>query len=302
MKRSVCRAAAILTLMTTAACAAARLERLLDPDSREFLSQVRYIITRQERRTFRNLPATGRSGFINDFWAKRDPDPSTEENEFKAQYLQRIDDANFLFNEGRGSEPGWLQDRGRIYILLGQPDERQQFPRGMTFYDIPTEIWFYGWFPIVFRDPNWNGNYRLDPDSAIQLAEIMKTQLAWKPEVKAQAGILEFKTELRVEAKGKALLRVFVPYRKIWFKDEEGTLSAVLTLKAEALDAKDVRIWESSVEKPISFTPEELTKISRGELTIEMPLSLPAGKSILEVTLTNSGDGAKISKRLPVKM
>ncbi|MCX6559255.1 MAG: GWxTD domain-containing protein [Candidatus Aminicenantes bacterium] len=301
MKRSVRLAAALLALMTAAACAAARLERLLDPDSRDFLSKVRYIITREERRMFRNLPAAARPAFVNDFWTKRDPDPSTEENEFKIQYFQRLEEANFLFNEGRGSEPGWLQDRGRIYILLGQPDERQQFPRGMTFYDIPTEIWLYGWFPIVFRDPNWNGNYRLEADSAIQLAEIMKTQLAWKPEVKAQAGILEFKTELRVEAKGKALLRVLVPYRKIWFKDEEGTLTAVLTIKAEALDAKDVRLWETTTEKPLRFTPEELTKIGRGKIAIEIPLSLPAGKSVLEVTLTNSGDGAKISKRVPVK-
>ena len=72
-----------------------------------------------------------------EFWKKRDPDPDTEENEFKTQYFQRIDEANHLFTDG--GEPGWLQDRGRIYILLGPPADREVYPRGVTFYGIPTE-------------------------------------------------------------------------------------------------------------------------------------------------------------------
>jgi GWxTD domain-containing protein len=301
MKPRVRLAAALIALTLTAACAAARLERGLDPDSREFLSQVRYLITRQERRTFRNLPAAERPAFVASFWTKRDPDPATEENEFKVQYYQRIEESNFIFNEGRGSEPGWLQDRGRIYILLGPPDNREQYPRGVTFYGVPTEIWWYGWFSILFTDPAWNGAYKLVPESAIELAEIMKTQLAWKPQVKAEPGILDFRTDLKTEAQGKGVLRALVPYRKMWFKEEDGKLTAALTLAVAALDAKDARLWDASVEKTASFTPEELIKLSRGELVLEVPLTLPAGTVILEAVLTNAGDGAKISKRVPLK-
>lgn len=293
--------AVLLALGAASGCATVRLEKRLDPDSRTFLSEVRYIVTAKERRTFRNLPAAERPAFIAAFWAQRDPDPATEENEFKVQYYQRIEEANFLFNEGRGSEPGWLQDRGRIYILLGPPDTRAQYPRGMTFYDVPAEVWLYGWFPIYFYDANWTGDYRLEPDSAIQLAAILKTQLMLKPEVASQAGSLDFRVELRTDGPGRRSLSVLVPYRKIWFKDEDDRLRTVLTVQVAAFDAKEARVWETSAEKRLDFEAGELVKLGRAELEIEIPLSLPDAPGMLEVTLTSSGDGGKVSKRLPYR-
>lgn len=291
-----------LALLFVAACATARLEKSLDPDSRDFLSKVRYLITKGERRTFINLPAEERKSFTVEFWKKRDPDPQTEENEFKDEYFQRIEDANHLFNEGKGSEPGWLQDRGRIYILLGSPDNREQYPRGMSFYDIPTEIWYYGFFPIVFRDPTWTGNYRLEPDSAIQLVEIMKTQLFLKPQVAAEKGLLECRTEIVSLEKGKAVLRVKVPYRRIWFKEENSTLQTTLTLTLTALDAKEKPVWDFTADYPLSFTPENLIKTGRSDYIIETPLPLPAGKYLINLMLSNTGDGAKIFKRVPLNI
>lgn len=293
--------AVLLALGAASGCATIRLEKRLDPDSRTFLSEVRYIVTAKERRTFRNLPAAERPAFIADFWARRDPDPSTEENEFKVQYYQRIEEANFLFNEGRGSEPGWLQDRGRIYILLGPPDTRAQYPRGMSFYGVPAEVWLYGWFPIYFYDDDWTGDYRLEPDSAIQLAAILKTQLMLKPEVASQAGSLDFRVELRTDGPGRRSLSVLVPYRKIWFKDEDDRLRTVLTVQVAAFDAKEARVWETSAEKRLDFEAGELVKLGRAELEIEIPLSLPDAPGMLEVTLTSSGDGGKVSKRLPYR-
>ena len=52
---------------------------------------------------------------------KRDPDPYSQENEFRQEFYQRIEEANRFFrSEGI---PGWKTDRGRIYIFLGQPDK-----------------------------------------------------------------------------------------------------------------------------------------------------------------------------------
>jgi GWxTD domain-containing protein len=106
-------------------------------------------------------PDPGRDGFIEAFWQKRDPVPATEVNEFKDEYYGRIGQANRLFADGGPN--GWLEDRGRIHILLGPPWERRTYPRGVTFYGKPTEIWYYGSFPIVFTDSDWNGTYELDP-------------------------------------------------------------------------------------------------------------------------------------------
>ncbi len=59
--------------------------------------------------------------FIELFWAKRDPDLSTRENEFRIQFDLRVAhaDAEFAEEERRGA----LTDRGRTLILLGGPKE-----------------------------------------------------------------------------------------------------------------------------------------------------------------------------------
>ena len=67
----------------SSSCHYYQLERKLDPDNAEFLSKVRYIIKPKERKIFLELPDTEKSDFIDEFWRRRDPDPDTEENEFK---------------------------------------------------------------------------------------------------------------------------------------------------------------------------------------------------------------------------
>jgi len=72
---------------------------------------------------FKEYPPFEREEFIEKFWARRDPSPTTVRNEFKEEYFLRIEEANKLF---KGGIAGWLQDRGRIYVLFGPPDERIQ--------------------------------------------------------------------------------------------------------------------------------------------------------------------------------
>ncbi|MCP2519325.1 GWxTD domain-containing protein [Candidatus Aminicenantes bacterium AC-708-M15] len=167
-------------------CATFKTYEELDPKSKEFLSTVRYIITSEEEKIFKELPPSERPKFIEDFWARRDPTPGTLKNEFKETYFRRIEEANQLF---RGARPGWLQDRGRIYILFGPPDERITNPMGGRPIDAyvdpqqmveseryargekPTEIWvYYNLFSsfqrphivrLVFVDEYGTGDYKL---------------------------------------------------------------------------------------------------------------------------------------------
>src|SRR3981081_591842 len=47
---------------------------------------VLYIITDEERKAFKKLQTDEeRERFIEEFWRRRDPDPDTEENEFKEE-------------------------------------------------------------------------------------------------------------------------------------------------------------------------------------------------------------------------
>jgi len=285
---------ALLALGLCSACAAGRLERSLDPDSRDFLSKVRYLITKQERRIFLTLPLSEREKFIDEFWIKRDPDPDTEENEFKAQYFQRIEEANRLFHGG--GSPGWLQDRGRVYILLGPPTDRLTYPRGVSFYGAPTEVWYYGFFEIIFIDDAWNGNYRLDPSSPQQLAMIMSAQLDWKPRVAIEKGVLDFALDAEKTGPGQALVRAKVPYNKIWLKAEEKALRTTLSLDIEILDSPGGQAREIKKEFPLELTEERLEQIITQDFVIEVPLTLPPGSYTLNLTLTNLADNSKVRR------
>lgn len=286
----------LLTLcaLLLAACASYKLQKSLDPESKDFLSKVRYIITKQERKTLLNLPASERKNFIEEFWKKRDPDPETEVNEFKEEYFKRIDEANHLFSEG---SPGWLQDRGRIYILLGPPSNRETYPAGITFYGNPTEIWYYGFFPIVFIDRAWNGDYKLEPLSANQLVEIMSTQMYLKPAVFTEKGALDCKLEIQMRAGGDALVRISVPYKKIWLKSEEKNIKTTLEVTLEILSSAEKRLWADQKTYSLSFSEEELKKIVGDDYVIEIPISLKPEYSMLNLTLTNLTDQCKIHKR-----
>ncbi len=140
-------------------------------------TDVAYIITKEEKRAFDALTTDEeRENFIENFWRRRDPNPDTEENEYREEYYERIAYANEHFASGI---PGWKTDRGRTYIAWGKPDSIEAHPSGGS-YDRPSyegggstttypfEIWFYrhldnvgDGIEIEFVDPTGSGEYRI---------------------------------------------------------------------------------------------------------------------------------------------
>src|SRR5580704_8564615 len=93
-----------------------------------------YIISDSERKAFKQLSNNEeRDQFIESFWQRRNPNPDSEDNEFKDEHYRRIAYANEHFAAGK---PGWLTDRGHIYIAWGPPDEKEEHPSGGA-YDRP---------------------------------------------------------------------------------------------------------------------------------------------------------------------
>lgn len=156
---------------------AARKERLDKIYERWMDEDVRWIITDEERKTFKALKTDEeREQFIEGFWLRRDPDPDTDVNEYREEYYQRIAYSNEHFTSGI---PGWKTDRGRIYIMFGPPHEKESHPSGGS-YNRPTwegggttstypfEIWWYRYIEgvgsdieIEFVDPTGSGEYRI---------------------------------------------------------------------------------------------------------------------------------------------
>jgi GWxTD domain-containing protein len=259
---------------------------------------VRYIISKQERKTFLNLPPSDRENFIEEFWKKRDPDPYTKENEFKEEYFARIEEANRLFREG--GTPGWLQDRGRIYILIGPPDRRDQYPRGYTFYGKPMEIWYYGFFPIVFIDYAWNGDYKLEPLSAQQISEINKAQKQGKSEIatKDKESIFDFDLNIEKVEEGKVIIQIEIPYKNIWFVQEENQLKTSLGLSAEIFDSSQKKVWAHKKNYPISLVEKNLKDIFGKDYIIQVSVKLEPGKYSLTVELENKTDERRVRKKI----
>ena len=95
-----------------------------------------YIISDEERKAFRQLSNDEeRDQFIEAFWQRRNPNPDSEENEYKEEHYRRIEYANEHFAAG---VPGWKTDRGRIYIMYGPADEIDSHPSGGA-YERPME-------------------------------------------------------------------------------------------------------------------------------------------------------------------
>jgi len=100
-------------------------------------------------------------GFLFDFWLARDQEPETVRNEFKEEYMERVEfvERRFKTFVTRGVNT----ERGRIYLLYGEPDEMENYPSEYNMK--PYEMWFYhnieGGVLFVFGDVSGYGNYEL---------------------------------------------------------------------------------------------------------------------------------------------
>ena len=120
---------------------------LLDKNMRKLISQISIL--------------RGKRMLLYRFWKDRDPDPETPQNEFRDEYLKRLDYANRNFRAFK--LPGWRTDRGRVYMVYGPPSDVERHPNEPNLY--PYEIWYYhelqNGVKFIFADLDGQGNYRL---------------------------------------------------------------------------------------------------------------------------------------------
>jgi GWxTD domain-containing protein len=121
---------------------------------------VRYIITKPEVKAFKALESDiDRQNFIDWFWQRRDVVPTTPENEFRDRFEQRVYESMRMFNET--TTPGWRTDMGKVYILVGPPDEMNRDTMAKTHRGIIT--WVYRRPPFPDLDANTVIAFARDP-------------------------------------------------------------------------------------------------------------------------------------------
>ncbi len=301
----------VLGLLITS-CLTSRLERKLKPADQDWLSEVRYIITPEERKIFLELPESEREKFKEDFWARRDPDSDTEKNEFKDEYYQRLNRANQMFlGEGR---PGWLTDRGRIYILFGPPTERYTYPMEASGYC--REVWYYGSFPVIFIDEHCSGNFII---SAINLEHLQDLNLAqgyFQNTITQERSVFNYDLKLtRSQRTGdslKARLIFSMKYEQIWFETrDDASLETQLYLFVEIKNAVGETVWSGHKTAHLTFTDEEELEKMRGlKFTMEVEINLPderyplppPGKYKMYSTLKQRTGGKELKKVAEIKL
>jgi GWxTD domain-containing protein len=141
----------ILLCMATPSQAASDGVNFDKPTKDWYQGPVRYIITKVEIKAYKALETEAeRATFIDWFWQRRDIEPSTPQNEFRDRFEQRTLEATRKFITS--ATPGWKTDQGKIFILVGPPDEINADLMGQTHRGIIT--WVYRRPPFPDMPPN----------------------------------------------------------------------------------------------------------------------------------------------------
>ncbi len=78
------------------------------------------LLTKEERKQWSAISTDEQAqAFIDLFWARRDPSPATQANEFRDAINERVKVADFSYVAGKLR--GASTDRGKVFVLLGAP-------------------------------------------------------------------------------------------------------------------------------------------------------------------------------------
>ncbi len=275
---------------------------VLDPESQKFFDTARLIMSSEESDIFTHLPdAAARREFVTDFWAKRDPNPDSPDNEFKLAFESRVEYANKRFREGG---PGYNTDRGRIYIFMGPPDKTeemfsQQDPeiRGQVLWWI-----YYGYeLGIEFVDERGSGQFRIRRYTGdfFEAMDLMKLGQGVGADGIFRRNAVKFKAHYD-EAKGE--ITVSLPADSVAFRDGERGVQAdmefVIDIYEDQGARKDVSLRET---RTYVTTDAELLELK--EISFTFARRLPRGTNYADIIIKGAaGTTGKVRKLFRMKV
>ena len=108
----------------------------MSKEDKAWLDSVAPILQKDEEKRFKALKdKSDREEFKKIFWARRDPDLDTPENEYQAEYQKQVAVVDVKFK--KGGQSGSKNDCGKVFILLGEPSSIEKDVEG------GGEIWIY---------------------------------------------------------------------------------------------------------------------------------------------------------------
>jgi len=268
----------------------------------KFFNETRLIMSKDEVEIYKHLAdKEARESFVEDFWEKRDPTPGTEANESRMEYERRVEYVERFFKEKIGTGRGWDSDRGKVYLLLGEPDERSTQPgtiidRFGLAKQVLRETWIYNYHRLYleFSDADGFGIYRLNNWSPSLLSAFERAKFAINPIEKA-GHTFKFKSSIEDNQ-----VKINIPIKVVSFDEKENTMNARFKITIFVYHQyKKVKQMEETQD--ISGTKEELLK--RENIQLIIPLTLTSkGKYLFDVIVEEVGPGAKYRNTIKYKL
>jgi len=274
----------------------------LDPESKKFFQTARLIMSREEIKIFNFLPdIESRKEFIADFWAKRDPLPDTEVNEFQREFQARVDYVTKRYKgEGR---PGWNTDRGRVHIFMGPPDKFEEFfSHDDSTVRGPILWWIYYDYQlgIEFVDEKGNGEYKIreyDGDffgavDVLKLGTYVGTKDVFLKKV------VNFDLTYDREA---GEIEIALPAKLLNFKEnDEGKLQIDLRFKFYLYEGVELAKKVLNEERSFSASSGEIDGLKT--ITFRFASRLATGTNFVDVIIQGKeGTASKVRKLFEVK-
>lgn len=146
----------------------------------EMLLQLRYYAAPDRIRVLRDAPLERRGAVWAEFLRSTDPAPSTPEHEGLQAYFARIMQANSRFREEAGGRTGWLSDRGKVFVSLGEPDQmyEQSTNAPLSSSSVASrgrlQYWEYAQYRVrlLFYDESGTRRWRITPASEADFQSI----------------------------------------------------------------------------------------------------------------------------------
>jgi len=139
----------------------------------QMMSLLRYFERQEWVDKLRHATPDQRPAVWREFYKATDPVESTPENEALDGYFRRIQIANQRFRES--GDPGWLTDRGEVFITLGDPDDVFDFSSDVSRAGVRGIRWTYNSMRLTlfFQDNTGFGRYRLTPLSRAEFQRVV---------------------------------------------------------------------------------------------------------------------------------
>jgi len=87
----------------------------------EIYSQIEFLMTKDEKQEYKKLAMNQRGDLFRRFWKGKDPTPTTQKNERYEVHYERV---KIALENYPDIIPPHYDDRGKVYVKYGQPDDR----------------------------------------------------------------------------------------------------------------------------------------------------------------------------------